>query len=603
MRRGIDEAILELGALGDRDKILDCFFVHASKLFDFSVLLLVRGDTVNGRNIHGLGAPQGLVQRINLSLTKPGILSRANTLRKAFVAPGPSEEADHLLFGHLGRALPSPLVVPLVVRDRVIGIFVGDGIPDAVSKRGVDAGRPPMELVKDEMVLLSESTGQVLERFILRRKGAGSVPPPAQPSRPPPEALPAFARPAPLPADLTAQRSPMPAPTTVAGTGDSVAEPPSIRRWLPLMAAAVVVLGIGGAVAWGTYRRAPHADAVALPGPKLRGWPREVDPLSVLETARTASALDPRPQIGLIEAEVGPGGFVDFSRPVANPSGTFLRFELLTENVQSQVIVDTMGVREPRRQPRDMCGETACRNGVPDPHCSFAKIFELAASAGLSAEERAFVRYAVPVGARSNGAPEWIIAVAGRGSIRIDPESCKPFAREHLRPAAAAVETIPGAPRVDPIEIIPRAKAHSGLEGDALLLEIDARGVDDRGRVDITQPDHAIDYVFVDAGERRRWRRVTVGPRGMPVAADETELGPLPVRFGGVSVATPRCTFAEARDYLARGTPSLASSRIVFGPDIASGQGGQWSFESANAPARRVVGDIECEAWARLKRK
>src|SRR5688500_4411749 len=135
MRRALDAAILEIGALSDRDRILDFFFEHAKTLFEFSVLFIGKGDSALGRNVNGLGAPPVLVARLNLPLSESGILSRARDQRKPFTTSGEVTPADNVLFGNLGRAMPSAQVSPVVVRDRVVAIFIGDGPAEPLLRR------------------------------------------------------------------------------------------------------------------------------------------------------------------------------------------------------------------------------------------------------------------------------------------------------------------------------------------------------------------------------------------------------------------------------------------------------------------------------------
>ena len=176
MRRALDAAKAKLDSLSQRDAILDCFFEHSRELFQFSVLFVIRGDTAQGRNVHGLGAPDDLVSRTALPLSgAPGILQRARDFRRPFVTTSGVTEADTRLFGTLGRAMPAGLVVPLVLRDRVVAIFLGDVPAAPLQERAAELGRSAVELAKDEMLLWTEAVGGALERLIMRRKGSGSV--------------------------------------------------------------------------------------------------------------------------------------------------------------------------------------------------------------------------------------------------------------------------------------------------------------------------------------------------------------------------------------------------------------------------------------------
>ena len=102
---------------------LDLFFEHASTLFRFCVLFVVRDDpahgrVAHGRNVNGLGAPRELVARLAIPLQGggvqgPGVLGQAAELKRAIVVSPAADGADAMLIGTLGRAMPSaPSNVP-----------------------------------------------------------------------------------------------------------------------------------------------------------------------------------------------------------------------------------------------------------------------------------------------------------------------------------------------------------------------------------------------------------------------------------------------------------------------------------------------------------
>ncbi len=597
----LDEAILELGALSDRDRILDFFFEHAARQFDFAVLFVVRGDSAHGRNVHGIGAPPGLVARLAVPLTDPGVLSRAYAQRKAFVAPGPSEEADRMLFGHLGRALPAPLVVPLLVRDRVVAIFVGDSAVDGVLAGAERAGRPAMDLLREEMMLWSESTGQVLERLILRRKTTGSsAPPPPRISSVPPLRIP----PAPPPVRFEAFGL-VGAPPVGEGAPETRSPPPQPARWRLFALAAAAALVACTLVAWRFWRvDAGAATQISLAGPQLPGWPR-VDPVAVVDAARRAAGLGERAELASLQAEVAGDGRVDFMGPAANADGIFLRLEFVNDAVQSEVTVDPSGVHPGHKLPRERCGDGFCRPSlVFPPRCSIGSIVDAARNVGLEKDTPSRVQYATGVGDRAGVGAEWIVSVDERGSVHLDGATCKPLPRERFRPPPLPVARIPGAPHeVDPLAVAPLARVQSGLDADAALLEIEARGVSARGVVDLDEPGSGITFTFAEplGSKRRRWRIVSVRRDGMPIASEFGDRSALPVRLAGTVVPPPRCTFAQARESLTRGASTPGTAQITYGPDIASGQTGLWSLEMATMSSRRTEGDVDCEAWLRFR--
>src|SRR5689334_18312329 len=124
MRRALDNARAELRTRKDRDAILDVFFDYARRMFKFSVLFIVRDNVAHGRNVDGLGAPPGLVSRLSIPLSQPGILAQAREVRKPFIASVSATGADAHLLGTLGRAMPVAVVAPVVVRDRLVAILL-----------------------------------------------------------------------------------------------------------------------------------------------------------------------------------------------------------------------------------------------------------------------------------------------------------------------------------------------------------------------------------------------------------------------------------------------------------------------------------------------
>ena len=195
-----------------------------------------------------------------------------------------------------------------------------------------------------------------------------------------------------------------------------------------------------------------------------------------------------------------------------------------------------------------------------------------------------------------------MLSIAGRGSIRLDEKDCKPLPRQRLRPPSLPMEKIPGAPKVDPLAIVALARTQSGLDDDAALLEVDARGVNEQGLVDLTVPDAGIMYTFAEplGQKHRRWRQVFVRHDGMPIVADDGEIAVLPVRLFGAAVPPPRCSFGEARTYMTRGLrPGNALAHMTYGPDLAFLNISQWSLEIATSPSRRTVTDLDCEMMSK----
>ena len=618
MRRALDAAKSKLATLSDRDAILDCFFEHARHLFQFGVLFIVRGDMAQGRNVFGVGAPDGLVTRLSFSLNDPGVLARARDLRRPFVTTSMVGEGDARLFGSLGRAMPMGLVVPLVVRDRVVAILLADGPGAELTQRSAEAGRSAIELTKEEMLVWSEAVGEQLERLIMRLKATtGSVPPPrlsggaAEPlSLPPPARVPSFApqvAPPTAPSTSTAGRD---LPVAAAADDSYPSEPPSSATrpipWLFIGLAGALVVAAGGLLVW--FTKPVDPERIVLAGEKLPGWPSAVDPMAALEPARGLSSLAGKPELAVIRAEVGKSGLVDFNATTTNADGAFLRYVFLTGDSEAEIRIDPGGVRAPRSQARTACEGHPCRLSVPAPRCTMAQVWEAARPAGILDTDRALLTYADGRTRDGDGTagPEWSVTVAGRGRVRVDPATCKALPAQKLMPPAVPLASLPGAPQVDPGALVALARAQSGLEADALLLEIDARGVGSNGRVDLTAGESGITFTFSDPptapGKTRRWREVKVGKEGLPVTSDEGDRTPLPGRFFNTLTPSPVCSFSHA--YKTAGSvPPTVTARVTYGPDIVSARSGLWTVDVQSLGVRKSITDSECAAWENLLKK
>ena len=588
--------------------------------------------------MHGLGAPDGLVTRLVFPTNRPGVLARVRELRRPFVTASTGGEVDSQLFGSLGRMMPAGLAIPLVVRSRVVAVVLCDGPVEGLQKRAKEANRQPMELAKEEMLLWAESVSEALEKLILRLKGStGSVPPPrGQSNRPPPFIPPPSALPAGLLAGLTAPggstESFEPPPPSFRD-GEIVApEIQQITQFRPpvddgldlptpsargearpkamatAIAVATAVLVIGGGVAIGAavLARTAPGSKVVIPGPKLPGWPAAVDPLAVLDQARKTAGLGDGAKLLSVEAEVSRGGRVDFGSPTVKGEATLLTYHFATDAGEAIVRVDKGGLRSPSSQPRTMCGDRPCGAALAVPKCTFAQIWTASTAAGLGEGDHAVVKYADTQTLPDRPNPEWTVTVEGRGELRIDVETCKPLPRNKLRPAPVPLASVPGAPReVDATGLVTMARAQSGLDADAVLLEIDARGVGAKGRVDLSRTGNEVVYTFADppgAAGQRRWRQVAVGTSEMNVTGDENSRAPSPATQGAAP-PPPLCTIARAREYMTLGTTAgEADAHITYGADTVSQQAGQWWIEIASTGLRRRVTDNECEAFMRLRK-
>jgi hypothetical protein len=160
------------------DTVLDVFFAFARQFFAFSFLFTVHGDMAEGRNAAGPGAAQLDPTSLGVPLNLPSTLSLARARRAPVVAPFASDGFDGEFVRDLGRAseaggsIAPAVVIPIVVRNRVVALLYGDDGDEAVE----------LALIGD-VIAVTALTAGALERLILRKKlsthrGQGAAPPP-----------------------------------------------------------------------------------------------------------------------------------------------------------------------------------------------------------------------------------------------------------------------------------------------------------------------------------------------------------------------------------------------------------------------------------------
>ncbi len=169
-RRGaitVDVAKSELEEAGERDTIFDLVFEFARQYFDYTAVFIVHGEIAEGRDAFGDGSPRDRVARIGVPLDMPSVLAQARE-KKGILQKLPGRDGlDAILMSDLGRPGTSVVVVvPVIVRTRVVALLLGDG-----GETGIDA----QTLSDVEGIIASASAA--FERLIVRRKLKGTVPP------------------------------------------------------------------------------------------------------------------------------------------------------------------------------------------------------------------------------------------------------------------------------------------------------------------------------------------------------------------------------------------------------------------------------------------
>lgn len=220
----------EMDEADGRDAVLDLVFEFSRQFFEFSAIFVVHGDLAEGRDAAGNGAARDKVASLGVPLEAASILSTARTtLLPVFAVPG-TEGPDAVLFADLERAGKSAVaVIPIVVRRRLVALFLGDDGEASVEATGVQ-----------EVTSFAALAGAAFERLIVRRKrdGRPTGAPTGAPSRapggsshpialpkPPPNPVPSFSA-EPEPRAPTVERSAAPTEEPPAPPKEPPAEAP-----------------------------------------------------------------------------------------------------------------------------------------------------------------------------------------------------------------------------------------------------------------------------------------------------------------------------------------------------------------------------------------
>jgi hypothetical protein len=278
-RRGplpFDAAKKELEEATERDAVLDLFFDFARQFFDYSAFFVVHHDTAEGRDAFGDGASRDRVAGIQVPLDGPSLLKKARDYGEATVIAPATEGLDAVLWTDLQLTKKTPvLLVPLVVRRRVVGLLLGHTGDLAID-----------ETAKKEVVSFSRAVGAAFERIIVAKKRAAAPPPrdTTKMSAPPPidtEKTPAVAyRPDPTLPETLPKASKAPPPTQASPTLSSreatTAPDPGARR--AAEAAAIAVALVNEPRLSETSDAPPPPTVAAVRRPRGAPIPREEPP-------------------------------------------------------------------------------------------------------------------------------------------------------------------------------------------------------------------------------------------------------------------------------------------------------------------------------------
>jgi hypothetical protein len=177
-RRGpltMDVAVAELEAAEERDAVFDLLFEFSRQFFDYTALFVVHGEIAEGRDAFGDGAPRDKVARVGVPLDLKNLLTAARDEKRTLRKYPERDGLDPVLMADLGReGTTECVIVPVLVRKRVVALLLGDGGPHGVDDAGVR-----------QVEELALHAAAAFERVIVRRKLKGADGPATKVSAPP----------------------------------------------------------------------------------------------------------------------------------------------------------------------------------------------------------------------------------------------------------------------------------------------------------------------------------------------------------------------------------------------------------------------------------
>lgn len=149
----------------DRDRVLDLVFDFARQFFDFTALFVVSAGQAELRDAFGDGARRDDVAGLVVPLDEPSLLAAAYAAKAPLELVPDRSSLDLELVARLGRPQANVVVVvPVVVRRRVVAFLVGDPGPAPVEAQSVR-----------ETTAIAARGALAFERLILARKRGASA--------------------------------------------------------------------------------------------------------------------------------------------------------------------------------------------------------------------------------------------------------------------------------------------------------------------------------------------------------------------------------------------------------------------------------------------
>ncbi len=172
-----DEAIKACFQARHRDVIVDTTLRYARQFLPFVGLFVIDDDHIMGWDAVGSDNARSLIRKIRIPARISTVLSMVVNTRAYYLGPMPKSQPNQTLLRSLQRPHPpNILVVPIILKKRLIGLLFGDSGDKAIKSNRLG-----------ELLLFINVLPQAFEHLLLRKKAeVQSLSPPQQP-QPQPE--------------------------------------------------------------------------------------------------------------------------------------------------------------------------------------------------------------------------------------------------------------------------------------------------------------------------------------------------------------------------------------------------------------------------------
>ncbi len=152
------EAQAALTATDHRDEIAHAVMRYAAGKYLRSVLFVIHGDHLTGWEGVGKGLVGDAAKKVAISLSNPAF-RQVRDSGKHFIGPIPQDATVQAFYKLIGGASTTGIIVPILVRAKVVNLLYADGGP----------GRPSNPDVA-ELEVLAGKVGKAYEAILERRK-------------------------------------------------------------------------------------------------------------------------------------------------------------------------------------------------------------------------------------------------------------------------------------------------------------------------------------------------------------------------------------------------------------------------------------------------